>query len=270
MVIDEAAQLAEAYFPIVFLENVERVYLIGDPKQLPAVVSSFDLMKRAFGRSIFERFVSSGWPAHLLQVQYRMHPAISSFPNACFYRSRLVDSDYVQHRATPAWLPDPNKASSSSSSASSASASSAPSAPSIFARPLSVVHLRSLDGEQSDALQSLFNPIEEAATLMLLHRLHALLSSARNCITSPVTVAVIAPYRRQVINIQARLKLEFPEADVSKLLRIETATVDAFQGQERDIVIMTLVRSNAEGTISELFIVCHFDWVLIYLCSSCY
>jgi senataxin len=65
---DEAAQLAEAYFPIIILPSVQRVFLIGDEKQLPATIMSQDLSQRRSGRSLFERFANAKWSTQMLLV----------------------------------------------------------------------------------------------------------------------------------------------------------------------------------------------------------
>jgi hypothetical protein len=69
VVIDEAAQLVEAYVPIAFFRNVTRLYLIGDTRQLKATVIGEALVEREYARSLYERIEMSNWPVHLLSSQ---------------------------------------------------------------------------------------------------------------------------------------------------------------------------------------------------------
>ncbi|XP_042479829.1 probable helicase senataxin, partial [Macadamia integrifolia] len=86
LVIDEAAQLKECESAIPLqLPGVRHAILIGDERQLPAMVQSKISKEAEFGRSLFERLVSMGHKKHLLNIQYRMHPSISLFPNTEFY-----------------------------------------------------------------------------------------------------------------------------------------------------------------------------------------
>ncbi|KAL2321426.1 hypothetical protein Fmac_025805 [Flemingia macrophylla] len=97
LVIDEAAQLkeCEATMPLQ-LCGVRHSILIGDEMQLPAMVQSKISENAGFGRSLFERLVQLGLKKHLLNVQHRMHPSISLFPNTEFYRSEILDGQNVR------------------------------------------------------------------------------------------------------------------------------------------------------------------------------
>jgi superfamily I DNA and/or RNA helicase len=188
---DEAAQLAEAYFSIVLLPSVQRVFLIGDEKQLPAIMLSNDLNHRRFGRSLFERFARGNWPTQMLlvlyepisetivhlseiqllfsmQEQYRMHPEIALFPNLAFYQSKLLDSAYVMARDEPSWMKPPSSSSSSTSSP-----------PNLFSRHMTLVNIKGFDGEQADALKSLYNKMEEDCVMALLRGLMRMMKQHR-------------------------------------------------------------------------------------------
>ncbi|CAK9326804.1 unnamed protein product [Citrullus colocynthis] len=92
LVIDEAAQLKECESVIpMHLADIKHAILTGDECQLPAMVESKVSDGAGFGRSLFERLSSLGHPKHLLNVQYRMHPSISLFPNSKFYSSLTSD-----------------------------------------------------------------------------------------------------------------------------------------------------------------------------------
>ncbi|CAN7058598.1 unnamed protein product [Brassica rapa subsp. trilocularis] len=97
LVVDEAAQLKECESVAALqLSGLRHAVLIGDELQLPAMVQSEICEKAKFGRSLFERLVLLGHNKHLLNVQYRMHPSISRFPNKEFYGGRITDAAVVQ------------------------------------------------------------------------------------------------------------------------------------------------------------------------------
>ncbi|CAM0147896.1 unnamed protein product [Urochloa decumbens] len=96
LVIDEAAQLKECETLIPLrLQTLKHTVLIGDECQLPATVKSTVCTDALFGRSLFERLSSLGHRKHLLNVQYRMHPSISIFPNNSFYDGKISDGPSV-------------------------------------------------------------------------------------------------------------------------------------------------------------------------------
>ncbi|PNX85125.1 DNA-binding protein smubp-2, partial [Trifolium pratense] len=96
LVIDEAAQLKECESAIPLqLNGLRRCILIGDERQLPAMVKSKIADRAEFGRSLFERLVMLGYKKHMLNVQYRMHPSISMFPCKEFYDNQLSDAQIV-------------------------------------------------------------------------------------------------------------------------------------------------------------------------------
>ncbi|KAH9698664.1 UvrD-like helicase ATP-binding domain-containing protein [Citrus sinensis] len=97
LVIDEAAQLKEVESAIPLkLPGIQHAILIGDECQLPAMVESS--VSGCLGRSLFERLSNLGQAKHLLSIQYRMHPSISSFPNSYFYDNKIFDSPNVKEK----------------------------------------------------------------------------------------------------------------------------------------------------------------------------
>ncbi|XP_060669325.1 uncharacterized protein LOC107410487 isoform X2 [Ziziphus jujuba] len=100
LVIDEASQLKECESAIPLqLPGIRHAILIGDERQLPAMVESKISERAEFGRSLFERFSMQGYKKHLLSVQHRMHPSISLFPNREFYGGQILDGPNVQERS---------------------------------------------------------------------------------------------------------------------------------------------------------------------------
>ncbi|CAM8913512.1 unnamed protein product [Rhodiola kirilowii] len=100
LIIDEAAQLkeCESLIPLQ-VSGLSHAVLIGDEKQLPAMVRSNISASVNFGRSLFERLVLLGHRKHLLNIQYRMHPSISRFPNKEFYNNLILDACSVKTRS---------------------------------------------------------------------------------------------------------------------------------------------------------------------------
>ncbi|KAL6225904.1 hypothetical protein ACLB2K_004753 [Fragaria x ananassa] len=97
LVIDEAAQLKECESAIPLqISGLRHAILVGDERQLPAMVKSKIAASADFGRSLFERLAKLGHKKHLLNVQYRMHPSISLFPKKEFYDNQTVDGPNVK------------------------------------------------------------------------------------------------------------------------------------------------------------------------------
>jgi senataxin len=91
VIIDEAAQAVEPSALIPLKYNPKVVIMVGDACQLRATVLSKEATKYNFGRSFFERLDAAGFPVQMLQIQYRMHPDIASFPSYRFYAGGLVN-----------------------------------------------------------------------------------------------------------------------------------------------------------------------------------
>ncbi|KAG2386643.1 hypothetical protein C9374_002387 [Naegleria lovaniensis] len=113
LIIDEAAQVTESESIIPLCLVTETLVLIGDPKQLPSTVLSEEAVEKEYNRSMFERLMklshNKGMSIQkpvLLDTQYRMHPAISKFPENVFYHGILKDGENVkQYHAHPDWKP---------------------------------------------------------------------------------------------------------------------------------------------------------------------
>ena len=93
-----------------------KVYLIGDPVQLPATVISKRAVAFQYDVSLFKRLQTAGYPVNVLDVQYRMHPSIASFPSQEFYQGKLKNGPRVLEDTSRPWHADkvsPSQASSS-------------------------------------------------------------------------------------------------------------------------------------------------------------
>ncbi|GJY04196.1 UvrD-like helicase, ATP-binding domain, P-loop containing nucleoside triphosphate hydrolase, partial [Tanacetum coccineum] len=96
VIIDEAAQLTEAESTIPLqLPGMKHAIIVGDEHQLLVMVNSNVCIESGFGRNLFDRLSSLGHSKHLLNVQYRMHPSISFFPNQKFYQNQILDAQNV-------------------------------------------------------------------------------------------------------------------------------------------------------------------------------
>ncbi|KAI3840153.1 hypothetical protein MKX03_014480 [Papaver bracteatum] len=222
VVVDEAAQLKECESAIPLqLSGVKHAILIGDELQLPAMVQSKISEKAGFGRSLFERFVSLKQEKHLLNVQYRMHPSISVFPNEQFYNKKILDASNVTERSF-------NKKFLQGSMYGS----------------FSFIDVSYGEEELNDK-HSLKNMVEVAAVSEIIDNLYK--ASIAN--GYKLSVGVISPYKAQVFALLDKLGNKFEtHSDFSVSVR----SVDGFQGEEEDIIIMSTVRSNSKGTVGFL------------------
>ncbi|KAE8038056.1 hypothetical protein FH972_010602 [Carpinus fangiana] len=220
LVIDEAAQLKECESTIPLqLPGLRHAILFGDECQLPAMVESNISAEAGFGRSLFERLSSLGHSKHLLNIQYRMHPAISFFPNSKFYHKQILDSPNVKRKShEKLYLSWP-----------------------MFG-PYSFINIEGGREEKDDVERSWRNMVEVAVVMKILQKLHkAWVGSEQR-----LSVGVISPYAAQVVAIRERLGWMYDNLDG---FAVKVKSVDGFQGGEEDIIIISTVRSNNYGSI---------------------
>ncbi|XP_050880685.1 uncharacterized protein LOC127084308 isoform X1 [Lathyrus oleraceus] len=221
LVIDEAAQLKECESNIPLqLPGLRHVVLIGDEKQLPALVKSEISDKAKFGRSLFERLALLGHKKHLLNVQYRMHPSISLFPNMQFYDNQLLDSSSVKDRNYEKHFLCAD----------------------MF-KSYSFIDV-SFGEDELDEGNSRRNMVEVAVVSGIVHDLYKESVSKKYT----VSVGVISPYKAQVFAIQDALDKMFG-GDVNNCFSVKVSTVDGFQGGEEDVIIISTVRHNSMGVM---------------------
>ncbi|KAJ7540105.1 hypothetical protein O6H91_10G001500 [Diphasiastrum complanatum] len=217
VVIDEAAQASEvAVLPPLSL-GAGRCVLVGDPQQLPATVISRVADTMQYSRSLFERFQQAGCPTIMLTVQYRMHPQIRDFPSRYFYQGRLVDSDGVKDLPDEVFHKDPMLQ------------------PYLF---YDISHGR----ESHGGSVSYQNVVEAQFAARLYQHLKSVLQSAG---TFKLSVGIISPYKLQLKCLQK--EFESVLGTDPNLKEVYINTVDAFQGQERDVIIMSCVRASSHG-----------------------
>ncbi|CAL1388920.1 unnamed protein product [Linum trigynum] len=217
VVIDEAAQASEVGVLPPLALGAARCVLVGDPQQLPATVISKAAGTLLYSRSLFERFQQAGCPTMLLSVQYRMHPQIRDFPSRYFYQGRLTDSESVIKLPDEVYYKDP------------------------LLRPYlfyDVTHGRESHRGGSVSYQN----IHEAQFCVQLYE--HLMKTSRSLGIGRITVGIITPYKLQLKCLQHEFS-EILKSEEGKDIYINT--VDAFQGQERDVIIMSCVRASSHG-----------------------
>lgn len=217
VVIDEAAQASEvAILPPLSL-GAARCVLVGDPQQLPATVISKAAGTLLYSRSLFERFQQAGCPTMLLSVQYRMHPQIRDFPSRYFYQGRLSDSESVANLPDEIYYKDSLLK------------------PYVF---YDITHGRESHRGGSVSYQNMH---EAQFCLRMYEHLQKTLKSLG---LGKVSIGIITPYKLQLKCLQREFD-DVLNSEEGKDLYINT--VDAFQGQERDVIIMSCVRASNHG-----------------------
>ncbi|KAG4189518.1 hypothetical protein ERO13_A08G227400v2 [Gossypium hirsutum] len=227
LVIDEASQLKECESIIPFqLPGLRQVVLVGDERQLPAMIRSKISGEAEFGRSMFERLVLLGKKKHLFNVQYRMHPAISSFPNKEFYDGLIMDAPIVKHRSHEKDFLHGN-----------------------MYGAYSFINI-AYGKEQFGHLLSKMNMVEVAVVCSIV----GILFKEFNATKQRVSIGVISPYTAQVHAIEEKLKQTYSgccsSSDSGFSVRVRS--VDGFQGGEEDVLIISTVRSNLNGAVGFL------------------
>jgi len=216
VIIDEAAQALEpaTWIPI---SRASKVILTGDPFQLPPTVKSIKASKRGFQQTMLEKCINRQTNVNLLRVQYRMHELIMGFSNQQFYHNALQADDSVKNERL---LNDINS-------------------PVVFIDTAGC----GFEEKVNEEYKSRFNPDEFGILQEHLYLLKERFGE------NPIPkIAIISPYREQVIYMKKMIEEDERLID----LPITINTIDAFQGQERFIVYISLVRSNSKSEIGFL------------------
>lgn len=217
--IDEAAQALEPACWIA-IRKAGRVVLAGDHQQLPPTIKCYDAMRQGLGKTLMERIVKSQPSAvTLLGVQYRMNEAIMRFSSDWFYEGKLLSDVSVQHRSVL-----------------------------DYDNPISWVN----SDEPEQFIGESHGRINKAEADLLLNTLEEYIEKIgrQRFIEERLDVGIISPYRVQTHYIRQQIR----KREAFRLVRhlITVNTVDGFQGQERDIILISLVRSNEHGQIGFL------------------
>jgi ATP-dependent RNA/DNA helicase IGHMBP2 len=220
--IDEAAQALEpaSWIPIT---KAKRVIFAGDHQQLPPTIKSMEAAKNGLEITLFEKAIKRNQADVMLREQYRMNSLIMDFSGRIFYQNLLIANKEVAN-----WK--------------------------IFDDDLSLEFIDTAGcgfAEQVDLeTKSSFNP--EEAGLLLKHLSFYLSDLDLMGIMHQVKdIGIISPYKAQTVLLSESIGQDNPFPP-EMLERIAVNTVDSFQGQERDIIYISLVRSNEKGEIGFL------------------
>jgi regulator of nonsense transcripts 1 len=221
VLIDEATQATEPEAMIPIVKGAKQVILVGDHCQLGPVVTEAKAARAGLNRSLFERLILLGNRPVRLQVQYRMHPSLAEFPSNTFYEGSLQNGVTEEDREMPevgfSW-PVPE-------------------------RPMFFYASMGLEEHASNGT-SLLNRSEASLVEKLVTQL---LKSG----VLPINIGVITPYAGQrayvIDHMQRTGSMRAQLYD-----EVEVASVDAFQGREKDFIIVSCVRSNTHQGIGFL------------------
>ena len=214
VVIDEAAQAVEPSTLVPLCYGAKQVFLVGDPRQLPATVLSAVATEHGYNQSMFKRLERCGYPVHLLKTQYRMHPSIREFPSTQFYAGELEDGPRVAAKTRREWHKNP-----------------------LF-RPFVFMDVQ---GKEYQGNGASWANDEEAA--MVVELVRALVDGYPD-LASGEKIGVISPYKAQVRNIRKRLT-EALGAEKSKT--VDVNSIDGFQGREKEVCVFSVVRAPTHG-----------------------
>ena len=250
--IDEAAQALEAacWIPI---RRASRVIFAGDHCQLPPTVKSYEALKGGLGKTLMERIVEQH-PAvvTLLTMQYRMNEEIMRFSSDWFYDNMVQSAPEVKYRSIldldlpMTWVDSGELRVESLEFATAIDGKSEQRTEmnseqrAVANSPLSTIN---------STLGSISNASEARLTLLALRAYYEMIGKER-ILSERLDVGIISPYRAQVQLLRRMVKKEEFFKPFRSLITINT--VDGFQGQERDIIVISLVRSNDEGQIGFL------------------
>ena len=232
--IDEAAQALEAacWIP---MKRASRVILAGDHCQLPPTVKSIAALRAGLGKTLMER-IAENKPevVTLLKIQYRMNDEIMRFSSDWFYHGKVQSAPQIKYRSILdydhpiTWIDTSDK------------------------EPTDTIEEdKELNFKEQFVGESFgrINKAEAELTLLTLAEYLTKIGKQR-VLDERIDVGIISPYRAQVQYLKSLIK----KYEFFKPYRriISVNTVDGFQGQERDVILISLVRSNDEGQIGFL------------------
>lgn len=220
--IDEAAQALEAACWIA-IRKADRVVLAGDHCQLPPTIKCYEAARGGLERTLMERVaVSKPATVSLLKVQYRMHEEIMRFPSQWFYHGELEAAPEVRYRGILDWD-----------------------------SPISWIDTSGMDFKE-EFVGETFGRINKDEADLLLSELKAYVQriGGKRILDEKIDFGIISPYKAQVQYLRNLLKTDAALKPYRHLFTVNT--VDGFQGQERDVIFISLVRANDEGQIGFL------------------
>ena len=251
--IDEAAQALEAacWIP---MRRASRVILAGDHCQLPPTVKSIAALRAGLGKTLMER-IAENKPevVTLLKIQYRMNDEIMRFSSDWFYGGKVESAPQIKYRSVLdydhpiTWIDTSDKENQITIEGEDApeDSSSVSSSTSVANQNSDLNFKEQFVGESFGRI----NKAEAELTLLTLAEYFTKIGKQR-VLSESIDVGIISPYRAQVQYLKKLIKKYEFFKPYRRLISVNT--VDGFQGQERDVILISLVRSNDEGQIGFL------------------
>lgn len=251
--IDEAAQALEAacWIP---MRRASRVILAGDHCQLPPTVKSIAALRAGLGKTLMER-IAKNKPevVTLLKIQYRMNDEIMRFSSDWFYGGKVESAPQIKYRSVLdydhpiTWIDTSNEENQITIEGEDAPEDSASTSSSVSAanQNSDLNFKEQFVGESFGRI----NKAEAELTLLTLAEYFTKIGKQR-VLEERIDVGIISPYRAQVQYLKKLIKKYEFFKPYRRLISVNT--VDGFQGQERDVILISLVRSNDEGQIGFL------------------
>jgi phosphoheptose isomerase len=220
--IDEASQALEAACWVA-IAKCDRVVLAGDPCQLPPTIKCYEAAKAGLNVTLIDKLIRRmPRSASMLEIQYRMNETIMRFPSYWFYHDRLKAAPEVRDRS----INDHD-------------------APIIWYDTAECNYMEDSPAENVGRI----NKGEADGMIRQLHDYIKRLTPSK-VMEERIDFGVISPYRLQVQYLRHLIKTDDFFRPFRKLITVHT--VDGFQGQERDVIFLSLVRANVEGNIGFL------------------
>ncbi|MEM1318652.1 MAG: IGHMBP2 family helicase [Bacteroidota bacterium] len=220
LIIDEAAQALEpaCWIPI---SKVEKVVLAGDPFQLPPTIKSNEARRQGLGITLLEKAVEQFPSVSFLAVQYRMNRQIMGFSSTRFYKDQLIAAEMVAEWRLP------------------------------IANNTPILFIDTAGAGFDEKVNPETNSRYNAGEFFILREHFLKLAQAfEETATALPSIAIISPYRAQCMHIEEELAED--HSLHTYIPHLDIKTIDGFQGQERDLVYISLVRSNGKGEIGFL------------------
>ncbi|WP_455592062.1 AAA domain-containing protein [Bacteroides sp.] len=220
--IDEAAQALEAACWIA-IRKADRVIFAGDHCQLPPTIKCIEAARGGLDKTLMEKVAENKPEAvSLLKVQYRMHETIMRFPSEWFYNHQLEAAPEVRHRG----ILD-------------------------FDTPMVWIDTSGMDFHEEFVGES-FGRINKPEANLLLEKLEEYIKriGEARVLEERIDFGLISPYKAQVQYLRNKIKGSSFFRPFRSVITVNT--VDGFQGQERDVIFISLVRANESGQIGFL------------------
>lgn len=220
--IDEAAQALEAACWIA-IRKADRIVLAGDHCQLPATIKCHEAARAGLEHTLMEQIVTTKPSVvSLLKIQYRMNEAIMDFPSQWFYGGQLKAAPEIRHRGILDWD-----------------------------TPITWIDTSDMEFKE-EFIGETFGRINREEANLLLKELEVYIQriGGKRILDERVDFGIISPYKAQVQYLRSKIKASAVLRPYRSLFTVNT--VDGFQGQERDVIFISLVRANEDGQIGFL------------------